>query len=302
MVSPNLATSRSFDAAKSACGTPEPASPNLSVFWFFICTNVRIHATNKNVGVPLSSAPLLGDSPMPILPLAEIAPSPVDWLWPRWLAAGHLHVLDGDPGVGKSTLLGDLAARLSTGRPWPDGAPSPGPASVILLNAEDDAAGTTRSRLAAAGADMARVLAWASRAGRIGPAPAGRPRTAPRRRPPQPAAPDRPRPGPRVPRPLGRLPQRPRHPPRPGPARRPGGRGALRRPPGPTPDEASRRPPPLPRPRLHRPHRRLPPRLARRPPPQKPWPSRPRPHEKQPIRTPPEPRLHPRRMYSSRSA
>src|SRR5436190_1910072 len=104
--------------------------------------------------------PLCGDILMPIVPLSELTPVPTDWLWPGWLAAGHLHVLDGDPGVGKSMLLGDLAARLSTGRPWPDGAPSPGPASVILLNAEDDAAGTTRSRLAAAGADMARVLVW----------------------------------------------------------------------------------------------------------------------------------------------
>src|SRR5262249_9952209 len=41
------------------------------------------------------------------------------------------------PAVGKSLLTLDLAARLTTGRQWPDGKPSPGPASVVLLCDED---------------------------------------------------------------------------------------------------------------------------------------------------------------------
>ena len=69
------------------------------------------------------------------------------WLWPKRLASGMLAMLDGDPGMGKSLLTLDLCARLTTGRPWPDGTPSPEPASVIVLNGEDGAADVIRPRL-----------------------------------------------------------------------------------------------------------------------------------------------------------
>jgi hypothetical protein len=44
----------------------------------------------------------------------------VHWLVPWLVPQGKLTLLDGDPGVGKSTLLLDWAARLTTGRPMPD--------------------------------------------------------------------------------------------------------------------------------------------------------------------------------------
>src|SRR5207249_9946900 len=59
---------------------------------------------------------------------------PVHWLWLRWLARGVLTLLDGDPGLGKSTLAAALAARISRG----DGQQPP--ASVLILSAEDDPA------------------------------------------------------------------------------------------------------------------------------------------------------------------
>jgi hypothetical protein len=73
-------------------------------------------------------------------------------------AGGKIVVLDGDPGTGKSTLTLDLAAHLSTGADWPDGAPCP-VGGTILLSAEDGLADTVVPRLIAAGADMARVHA-----------------------------------------------------------------------------------------------------------------------------------------------
>lgn len=97
---------------------------------------------------------------MPIVRLSSIEPRPVEWIWPGWIAAGHLHLFDGDPGVGKSFVTGDLAARVSRGRSWPDGAAGSPAAAAILLNAEDDAASTTHARLLAAGADMERILVW----------------------------------------------------------------------------------------------------------------------------------------------
>lgn len=88
--------------------------------------------------------------------LADVLPEPVRWLWPSWMPSGSLVVLDGDPGLGKSTLTLDLAARISTGRALP---PLEGldlgysPAGILLLGAEDSLKHTVRPRLDAAGAD-----------------------------------------------------------------------------------------------------------------------------------------------------
>jgi hypothetical protein len=84
---------------------------------------------------------------------AHVTPSPVRWLWPGRVPLGRLTLLVGRPGAGKSFLTTDLAARVSTGRPWPDGTPCPR-GSVLLLCAEDDPAETLRPRLDAHGAEV----------------------------------------------------------------------------------------------------------------------------------------------------
>lgn len=91
--------------------------------------------------------------------LADVQPERINWLWPGYLARGKLHVIDGDPGLGKSTLTTDLAARVTTGTHWPDGQPGCPPAGVVLLSAEDGLADTIRPRLDAAGADLDRANA-----------------------------------------------------------------------------------------------------------------------------------------------
>lgn len=92
--------------------------------------------------------------------MGNVRPEPVKWLWPGRIPFGKLTILDGDPGLGKSLLSLDLAARVSTGRPMPDGTKSDlsGPAGVVLLSAEDDPADTIRPRLDAAGANCDRVV------------------------------------------------------------------------------------------------------------------------------------------------
>jgi hypothetical protein len=87
----------------------------------------------------------------------EIDNRSVDWLWPGRLALGKLSLLEGDPGLGKSYLALDLCARLSTGRPWPDGSATPGPAAADYLNAEDGAEDTLRPRLRALGGDPSQM-------------------------------------------------------------------------------------------------------------------------------------------------
>ncbi len=93
-----------------------------------------------------------------LVSLSGVSAERVSWLWPGRLPAGKLVVLDGDPAVGKSTLAVELAARISTGTRWPDGADCPS-GSVILLSAEDGLADTIRPRLDAAGSDPTRVHA-----------------------------------------------------------------------------------------------------------------------------------------------
>jgi putative DNA primase/helicase len=82
---------------------------------------------------------------------------PIDWLWKGRLALGMLSILDGDPGNGKSTIVSDFTARITTGRAWPDGSPCP-KGGVVIVGAEDSIEQVLVPRLVAAGADRSRIL------------------------------------------------------------------------------------------------------------------------------------------------
>jgi hypothetical protein len=85
--------------------------------------------------------------------LAAITPRPVNWLWPDRIPLGKLTLLAGAPDQGKSTVLCDIAARVSSGTNWPDGARARRRA-VLIATAEDDFDDTIIPRLMAAGADL----------------------------------------------------------------------------------------------------------------------------------------------------
>jgi hypothetical protein len=89
---------------------------------------------------------------------SDIRVEPLTWLWEPWLARGTLAILDGDPGLGKSSLTIDLIARVTTGRAMP-GSDGPGvePHRVIVCACEDSAERVVVPRLTAAAADLARV-------------------------------------------------------------------------------------------------------------------------------------------------
>ena len=92
--------------------------------------------------------------------LSDVQAEPLRWLWPGRVPVGKLTLLAGDPGLGKSLIALDIAARVTTGSSWPD---TPGerqePGGVVLLTAEDDLADTVRPRLDVACADCARIVA-----------------------------------------------------------------------------------------------------------------------------------------------
>lgn len=96
---------------------------------------------------------------VPLISLDQVQPEQVQWLWPGRIPLGKVTILQGDPGLGKSTLALDIASKISRNFPMPDGSVSAlsEPAAVFLMSAEDGLADTIRPRLDAAGADQERI-------------------------------------------------------------------------------------------------------------------------------------------------
>ena len=84
---------------------------------------------------------------------------PVPWLWPGKITLGGLTLIAGDPGVGKSLISLDLAARVSTGRAFPGEDPEflRKSTGVVVISGEDSVYSTIVPRLKAMGADLRRI-------------------------------------------------------------------------------------------------------------------------------------------------
>lgn len=81
----------------------------------------------------------------------------VEWLRYPYVPYGKLTVIQGDPGEGKSTLILNIAALLSTGKPMPDGSLVESPQTIIYQCAEDSVEDTVKPRLVTAGADCDKI-------------------------------------------------------------------------------------------------------------------------------------------------
>ncbi len=115
-------------------------------------------AAKDGVVAPVSAALMPAKAlTVMVVPASEIEPEEVTWIWPGVVARGGVTGLVGYPGLGKSQVSIDIAAAISTGRPWPGGAPNGDAGHVLILSAEDNAAHTIVPRLIAAGADLAAV-------------------------------------------------------------------------------------------------------------------------------------------------
>ena len=100
-------------------------------------------------------------SELRVVNLADVPVEEVHWLWPGRIPLGKVTILDGDPGLGKSSVTLDIAARLTRGQPMPGSAveSAMAPASVVLMTAEDALGDTIRPRLEAAGACLEKIVA-----------------------------------------------------------------------------------------------------------------------------------------------
>ena len=87
---------------------------------------------------------------------SEVKPKSVEWLWRGRVPLGKVTILDGDPGLGKTTLALDIAARVTQAATMPDGTPGIS-GGVLVLSAEDDESDTLVPRLAAMDANRTRV-------------------------------------------------------------------------------------------------------------------------------------------------
>lgn len=84
----------------------------------------------------------------------------IDWLWVGWIPKGYITIRAGETGAGKSTVLVDVTARVTTGAPWPGQAPDVRRerGRVLWLGSEDGIEELTVPRLVACGANLANAL------------------------------------------------------------------------------------------------------------------------------------------------
>lgn len=87
----------------------------------------------------------------------DVIATPVRWLWYPFIAAGKITLLQGDPGDGKSTMMMNLIATVTTGGKLPNGVQLEKAEKVIYQCSEDGAADTIKPRLEREGADCGKV-------------------------------------------------------------------------------------------------------------------------------------------------
>jgi putative DNA primase/helicase len=110
----------------------------------------------RQAGVPL---PTTGLPSVTSTQLSSLRVKENRWLWPGYIPHAALTLVIGDPGLGKSQLTLDVAARVTNGMMWPDGSGhEPDISNVLLLASEDSIERTVMPRLEACGAVLDRIV------------------------------------------------------------------------------------------------------------------------------------------------
>lgn len=92
-----------------------------------------------------------------MIKMSEIQSKEVAWLWYPFIPYGKLTIIQGNPGDGKTTLVLNIAAKLSKGEGLDSDMKLTEPLAVIYQSAEDGLADTVKPRLEAAGADCENI-------------------------------------------------------------------------------------------------------------------------------------------------
>ena len=94
---------------------------------------------------------------LPMLRMADVELTSVDWLWFPYIPFGKLTIIQGNPGEGKTYFAMRLAAACTNRKPLP-GMETIEPFNIIYQTAEDGLGDTVKPRLMEADADLERVL------------------------------------------------------------------------------------------------------------------------------------------------
>jgi putative DNA primase/helicase len=88
---------------------------------------------------------------------SELTPKAIEWMWRDRFPRGMLSLLAGHGNGGKTTLLLDVAARITRGAAWPDSFGTATRGSVIYFSAEDLSEQTLLPRFLASGGEPERI-------------------------------------------------------------------------------------------------------------------------------------------------
>ena len=93
-----------------------------------------------------------------MIKMSEVQSQEIEWLWYPFIPYGKLTIVQGDPGDGKTTLILNIAAKLSKGEGLDNDMKLMESMNIIYQTAEDGLADTVKPRLEKAGADWERIL------------------------------------------------------------------------------------------------------------------------------------------------
>ena len=92
-----------------------------------------------------------------MIKMSDVQSQEVEWLWYPFIPYGKLTIIQGDPGDGKTTLVLNVAAKLSRGEGLDSEMKVQEPVNIIYQTEEDGLADTVKPRLELARADCERI-------------------------------------------------------------------------------------------------------------------------------------------------
>jgi hypothetical protein len=103
------------------------------------------------------NGPLAGERSIVAIRANTLKPESISWAWKDRFAFGKMAMIAGDPGLGKSTVLVEIAALHSRGGDFPCNEGKAIQCETAILTAEDGLRDTLVPRLMAAEADLSKI-------------------------------------------------------------------------------------------------------------------------------------------------